>query len=107
MSIQAAQVNTLNSNFHQEIVTKLSKGDQFPLKVKLTGDVFNSNETSLTVDVARTVFIRASSDGLLFRFNDSEDWKDFTEDFTGSLNAGLSIENGTFSTHLNLEANVR
>ncbi len=104
-STQSPSSNVLieyNENNEMAVVMKLRTGDQFPVRINLSGDVIQMSPVEEIVTVAKTVFMKMGGNinEPCFRRSENEDWKDFTAFFTGELGCFLSCsdENGELLT---------
>lgn len=82
-------------------------GSDLPLKMTVKGEFLflDSGETTLNLRILKTCYIRyEGKDNFLFS-TDLQEWKGFSEFFTGELKASVSIQNGGPIARLELELN--
>ncbi len=99
MIIDFINVKDLTSEMLMQIMTgqcanlaiEFSAGDQFPLNLFFDGDIaslIQTEESGLSLQLNRTIFLRAGSEGLLFS-SDLNCWRSFREFITGQLQLGI------------------
>lgn len=91
-----------------EIIKEFHKGENFPFKVTVSGQVFNYETDEHIATVAKSIIVKVDPSGPMFKFKEDCSWKSFEQMFTGTLNAHLGSTNDLPLTGgLSLDLNVR
>lgn len=114
MSINPTHLHTnnvaieYNEDNEMNIIMKLHTGDKFPVVMNVSGDVLRMPSVKETAVVSRTVFMKMgpSANEPQFRYNESDHWKNFTEVFTGQIDASLSFSDEIQSLLGQIDLNI-
>lgn len=91
-------------------ILECSEGTYLPLKMVLTGEflaVESAAETPLYLKILKTCYIRCEEKENFLFSTDLEEWKEFSEFFTGRVNVSVKAQKDGTIAGLELELNQR
>lgn len=91
---------------HPDIIIEFSAPTVVPLSFLLKGDLVDGVEAIGSIEIKQTFYARYA-EGELWLSADAADWKPFVEFITGTLSAGLNIQDGKPIFSIGLEVNRR
>lgn len=95
-----------DKGLYQDVIVECPAGLSLPVSFFLKGDFLSLEQTSdkpININVLKTMYIRFQGENLFFSL-DANEWKNFSELFTGKI--GFYLTKGEDETYLNLEAEI-
>jgi hypothetical protein len=91
----------------KDSIIECSEGSFIPLKLTVKGEYLSLSNDSSDLKVMKTCYVRCEEMGKFLFSSDLEEWKEFGEFFTGSINVAIEQHDEVAMIGLEVELNKR
>lgn len=90
----------------KDYILECPEGASLPFQMVISGDFLAAESTS-TLNILKTCFIRCEGEGHFLFSTDMQTWKEFSEFFTGMIKVSVVAQEGMPVAGLDIELNAR